>query len=183
LLDDAPKTQEPVKTEAPAAAPETYADFTRPEGVEIDAEIHGKFTGIAKELGLSQENAQKVYDLGAEMAVKQRSAIIEQIETQAREWEASVASDKEYGGPKLQENMATAKKALDAFATPELKTLLSESRLIHHPEVVRLLHRVGKAISQDTAPLPSAAGGTPNANKTYSERYAEQVLTTMTGVK
>jgi hypothetical protein len=38
---------------------------------------------------------------------------------------------------------------MDAFATPELRTLLNESGLGNHPEIIRAFYRAGKAISED----------------------------------
>jgi hypothetical protein len=43
-----------------------------------------------------------------------------------------------------------AKKALDAFGTTELRSLLNESGLGNHPEVIRFMFRAGKAISEDS---------------------------------
>jgi len=43
-----------------------------------------------------------------------------------------------------------AKKALDSFGTPELRTLLNESGIGNHPELIRFMVRAGKAISSDT---------------------------------
>jgi hypothetical protein len=43
-----------------------------------------------------------------------------------------------------------AKKALDAFGTAELRSLLNESGLGNHPEVIRFMFRAGKAISEDS---------------------------------
>ena len=42
-----------------------------------------------------------------------------------------------------------AKKALETFGTPELRTLLNESGMGNNPEVIRAFYRVGKAISED----------------------------------
>ena len=66
------------------------------------------------------------------------------------EWEKQARNDKEFGGTALQQNLATAKKAFDAYGNPELKTLLNESALGNHPEVLRFFYRVGKAMSEDT---------------------------------
>ena len=40
-------------------APETYADFTLPEGVELDTALLTDAAPLFKELGLTQEQAQK----------------------------------------------------------------------------------------------------------------------------
>lgn len=132
--------------DAPQGAPEKY-EFTAPEGKEFDAEVIGQFSDIAKELNLSQEAAQKLVEtMGPKIAERQMA----QVEMVRNEWAQQAQADKEYGGEKLQENLAVAKKALDSFGTPELRALLNESGLGNNPEVIRFMFRAGKAISEDT---------------------------------
>jgi len=83
-------------------------------------------------------------------------------------WAASASSDKEYGGDKLTDSLSSAKKALDAFGTPELRTLLNDSRLGNHPEVIRLLVRAGKAISEDRMVTGGAGPATASTNTAKS---------------
>ena len=85
----------------------------------------------------------------------------EQIAKARNEWADTSRADKEFGGEKLAENLATAKKAMDAFATPELRTLLDESGLGNHPEVIRMFYRTGKAMSEDRFVTGQAAKGVP----------------------
>lgn len=149
--DPSKKAEQTDDKEANAeGAPEAYADFAMPEGVEIQGEALEEFKTLAKELNLSQKDAQRLADLGA----KQASRLAEQpsqILAEARvEWEKQARNDKEFGGQAVEANLATAKKALDAYGTPELKTLLRESALGNHPDVIRLFYRVGKAMSEDS---------------------------------
>lgn len=141
------KTDETAAT-TEKVVPEKY-EFKQPEGVSLDADALGEFEGLAKELKLSQEEAQKVTDIGAKLAQKWEAKQAEVVQQAAAEWATAATADKEYGGDKLPENLATAKKALDTFGTPELRTLLNDSRLGNHPEVIRFMFRAGKAISED----------------------------------
>lgn len=130
-------------------APEEYAEFTMPEGVEFDAELGGDLKSFAKEQNLSQEQAQKLADLGAKQLQKFQALQADAV-AQAREtWQSEARADKEYGGDKFDESLASAKKAVDAFATPELKTLLNQTGLGNHPELIRFMVRAGQAISED----------------------------------
>jgi hypothetical protein len=126
-------------------APEKY-EFKAPEGREFDAEVLNNFSEVAKELNLSQDAAQKLLDKMAPIVEQRQIQQIEQVRTQ---WADASKNDKEFGGEKLQENLAVAKKALDQFGTPELRTLLNESGLGNHPDVIRFMYRAGKAISED----------------------------------
>lgn len=149
-------TQQPTAAEAAAAAakagekvvPEKY-ELKAPDGVTLDSEALGEFEGLARDLKLSQEDAQKVTDIGAKLAQKWETKQAEVIQQAAADWVKEAAADKEFGGEKLSENLAVARKALDAFGTPELRSLLDGSRLGNHPEVIRFMVRAGKAISED----------------------------------
>lgn len=126
-------------------APDKY-EFKAPEGQEFDPDVLGEFSEAAKDANLSNDAAQKMLDrIAPAMAAKQAKV----IEDGKAAWAESSKADKEFGGDKLNENLAVAKKARDAFGTPELKSLLDESGLGNHPEVIRFFFRAGKAISED----------------------------------
>lgn len=155
-------------------APEKY-EFKAPEGSEFDAEIIGSFSEIAKELNLTQEAAQKLLDtMGPRIAERQMG----QLEAIRNDWAQASQTDKEFGGDKLQENLAVAKKALDSFGTPELRALLNESGLGNNPEVIRFMYRAGKAISEDTyvgnSPGAGAKGQPKDFNAAASALYSNQ---------
>ena len=146
----------------PVGAPEKY-EFASPDGVQLDVKDVRAFSEVAKELGLSQEAAQKVIDkMGPAIAARQTEAL---AQAQAQ-WVEGAKADKEFGGDKLPENLAVAKKALDQFGTPELRELLNTSGLGNHPEVIRVLYRAGKAISEDRF-VPAGTGG-PKGSKDYA---------------
>lgn len=136
------KTEE---AEKPAGAPEKY-EFAAPEGHEFDPSVIEQFSEVARELNLPQDAAQKVLDKMAP-AIASRQA--EQVQAVREQWANDARADKEFGGDKLTENLSYAKKAMDQFATPELRTLLNDSGLGNHPEVIRTFVRVGKTISED----------------------------------
>lgn len=137
-------------------APESY-EFKAPDGVQFDDAVIGAFSEVAKELNLPQDQAQKVLDKMAPVIAARQD---EQFQAARAEWAEAAKTDKEFGGEKLTENLGTAKKALDALATPELRTLLEESGLGNHPEVIRVFYRAGKAISEDRF-VTGRNGGSP----------------------
>lgn len=138
--------------------PEKY-DFKAPDGMEYDQETIDIYAEAAKEAGLSQEKADIILGKIAPHLAQQQ---IKAVEKASAEWVAASRADAEFGGDKLNENMAVAAKAMEKFATPELKTLLNESRLGNNPEVIRLFYRVGKAISEDG--FVSATGAPQNSD-------------------
>lgn len=154
------------QADKPAGAPEQY-DFQSPEGLTLDGTVLEQFSAAAKEMDLPQDKAQLMLDKMAPV-LAQRQA--EQIQAVRAEWADTSRADKEFGGDKLGESLATAKKAMDAFATPELRTLLDESGLGNHPEVIRLFYRTGKAMSEDS--LVTGAPGKGQAQKDPRNLYA-----------
>ena len=149
----APAPAAPPAVAAPPAAPESYT-FTAPEGHELDSATADAFAGVAKELGLTQDAAQKVVDKMAPH-LAQRQA--EQIKAVHEQWREQSTADKEFGGDKLAENLGLAKKAMDTFASPELKALMNQTGLGNHPEVIRMFVKAGKAISEDSFVAGKAA--------------------------
>lgn len=163
--------QQPAASTAPAAgtegearpadkptAPEQY-EFKAPEGVKLDDAVVAEFSAVAKELGLPQDAAQKVIDkLAPKIAAQNAQAFEAAIKSASDSWINAAKSDKEFGGEKLSENLAVAKKALDRFGTPELRKLLGAydpttnpqgTGLGNHPEIIRAFTRAGRAISED----------------------------------
>jgi hypothetical protein len=121
---------------APAAIPEAY-QFTPPEGLTLDEGAVAEFTPIARELGLNQAQAQKLVDLyGARFMGATPEA-------QIQKWEADLMADPEAGSSSA---IAAAKSVVQNFGTPELRDALNKSGLGSHPELVRLLARVGRAL-------------------------------------
>lgn len=156
------------KTDEKTGAPEKY-EFEAPEGQAFDDQVIEAYSEVAKELNLSNDDAQKLLDKVAPvMAARQQ----EKIKAVVDGWSESAKTDKEFGGEKLNENLSTAKKALDAFGTPELKALLNESGLGNNPEVIRFMYRAGKQISEDTFIGGKAPSGSDKslADKLYSNQ-------------
>ena len=131
--------------EKPEGAPESY-DFKAPEGKEFDPEVLGVFADAVKDANLSQDKAQALLDKIAPAIAEKQAKHLEELNKQ---WVETSRNDKEFGGDKLDENLAVAMKARDEFASDELRTLLKETNLGNNPEIIRLFYRVGKAISED----------------------------------
>lgn len=149
--------EETKPAESPAkvdGAPEKY-EFKAPEGKEYDPGILSSFEAAARDSNLTQEAAQKLLDT---MSPKIAERQLEQVTAIRKGWVEESRADKEFGGVNLEVNLATAKMAYDKFASPELKTLMVATGLGNHPEVIRMLFRIGQQLSEDTF-----VGGQPEA--------------------
>lgn len=136
------------KEQKPEGAPEKY-EFTAGEGVELDAEALKDFEPVARDLNLTNEQAQKLVDAYPKIlaGVQQRQAEAWQKQTEG--WAETVKADKEIGGDKLTANLSAAQRALDQFGTPELKEYLNATGLGNHPDLVKTFVKIGKAMSED----------------------------------
>lgn len=138
---------------AAQAAPEAYEPFDVEGQQFTEAQLEG-FAATAKELGLSQENAQKML---AAMVPTARQYLVDDLKAKSHEWASLSEKDPEIGGANFKANVGVANQALKQFATPEFTALLRGSGLGAHPEVVRVFYRIGKAMQQDHGVTGSAS--------------------------
>ncbi|MGV0269762.1 peptidase [Klebsiella michiganensis] len=132
----------------PEGAPEKY-EFQAGEGVELDAEALKDFEPVARELNLTNEQAQKLVDAYPKILAGVQQRQTEAWQAQTEQWAADVKADKEVGGDKLTANLSAAQRALEQFGTPELREYLDGTGLGNHPELVKAFIKVGKAMSED----------------------------------
>lgn len=148
LAADKAKAEKAEKDQKQEGAPEKY-EFTAGEGVELDSEALKDFEPVARDLNLTNEQAQKLVDAYPKIlaGVQQRQAEAWQKQTEG--WAETVKEDKEIGGDKLTANLSAAQRALDQFGTPELKEYLNATGLGNHPDLVKTFVKIGKAMSED----------------------------------
>lgn len=160
----APATEKPAEPAKPAEAktdsppakeivPEKY-NLKLPEGSQLPASAVEKVTLLAKELGLSQEKAQKLVEnesaLHQAYANENRLKFQEQVGT----WAKDLASDKEVGGANFKENAEVAHRALMHFGGEGFAKALSDSGFGNHPDLFRAFYRIGKEMMDDKAVIP-----------------------------
>ncbi len=138
-------------------APDKYEDFILPDGVELDEKMMGDFVPIAKELNLTQDQAQKLISL---QSGKMQSMLEEQQQTWVKvqdDWKTAVKSDTELGGPAFDKTISDAKVFLKQFATPGLMEALDATGVGNHPEFIRAFARAGKLMGEDALALGGAS--------------------------
>lgn len=146
-----PPAQAPAEPPAPVV-PEAYAFADLPEGYVISDEQLAAFSPVLKDLGLTQEQADKLVAFDAQRSLQAQEASQQQAvefrNKQVGEWETALRSDAAFGGANFDANVAVAKQFLTDFGTPELSAFLAESGLGSHPEVVRMFHKAGKELGE-----------------------------------
>tara|TARA_Y100001938_G_scaffold93329_1_gene127955 strand:- start:557 stop:1183 length:627 start_codon:yes stop_codon:yes gene_type:complete len=139
--------EQPAETSQPEGAPESY-EFQAIEGSDlaVDSAPVQAFSEVAKDLNLTQEQAQSVLDKVAPALAQQNEDYINDLRTQ---WVEQVELDSEIGGDNLQENLGKAIRVLDTYGTPEFKKLLGQTGLGDNPEMIRFLVRTHQDIGED----------------------------------
>ncbi len=139
----------------PVAVPEKY-ELTLPEGITLDAAGLELATPVFQELGLSNEQASKLAPVAAQWAQSIRdqgqSAMLAEVATQRAAWANEAKGDPEIGGANWDASAGIAAKALDSLGFVKgspFRSLLNDSGLGNHPEMIRAFVRVGKAIGED----------------------------------
>lgn len=145
---DEPKADETKedKPEEKPGAPEEYTDFALPEGMTADPDLITEFKAEAKRLNLQQEDAQKLVDMQAKLAVKQGKAVLEQHQKTVTGWADKVKQDL---GADYKQELSYAAKAINKFGTPELREFFNATGVGNHPELVKVFINIGKQISED----------------------------------
>lgn len=160
-------------------APEKY-EFVAPKDQVLDPAVVTEFSGLAKELNLSQVDAQKVIDKMAPLlaktdATQYASRITKAVETASAEWVTQSKADKEFGGDKFDANLAIAKLTFDTYGTPELKALLQASGLDNHPEMIRWAYRTGKQLAPDGTVVTGNTNNAGNLTGSFEERASAKL--------
>lgn len=162
--------KEPADKEGEQAndAPESYDDFTMPEGIEVNQDLLEAALPVFKELNLSQDQAQKLVDLQADSVKGAQEAMAQQHVDTVSQWKTALHSDKDIGGDKLNESLANAKLFLKTHGDAETIKYLDDSGLSNHPGLLKMFSKSGALMREDnpgaehTITKPS---GSPEQNR------------------
>jgi hypothetical protein len=78
-----------------------------------------------------------------------------------RQWVFRTQTDEELGGPLLGQKLSVARSVLKRYGTKSLHLFLEQSRFGSHPELIRLLWRIGS----------EKAGGKNAASKSTGQLF------------
>ena len=161
-------TPTPAPAPAPAPAPEptpaAFTDFKMPDGMTLDKGLLDKFTPLAQGMKLNQDQAQQVVDLYAGALKAQQDAWGQTLQG----WVDQAKADKEIGGQNLESSVRISNQVLDKFG-PNLRSVAEQYGLAHHPEFMRMLVNIGKAMGEDVL----VRGGNPPTQeaKTTAQKF------------
>lgn len=150
--------------------PADFSKLTLPDGFDgLDTEAVELAKPVLDKLGLTTQGqvqeAVTLYTQLGERLVQQ--AFTQALETHAarvKEWRDEARAHPDLGGGNVKEfaaNMALAERTLAQFGTPRLTADLRENGMANHPDLVRLMALVGKAVAEDSVEPPSAQHKAP----------------------
>lgn len=144
--------------EAEEITPESYGDFEIPDGMPINQPLLDSFKAVAAQHKMSKEVAQAVVSLKVQEVQDQNAAYLEQ----RKAWVGELKADPDFGGQAFDTNVKTAGLALRQFDQDGAAlNVLQATGLDNHPAIVKLLHRVGIQVADDTVHTGKSAGSKP----------------------
>ena len=131
-------------------APESY-EWTVPEGFEgeMDQASIEAFEPIARELNLSQDQANQLVKLQTEAVQRHAEALQTAHAEQMQQWQDELKNDTEFGGANYDTNVKLAQKAVQTLNMPELVEALNQTGMGNHPAFVKAFAQIGKSVSED----------------------------------
>lgn len=135
----------------PTGEPEAI-EIKVPEGIEIDEKTLGDFKGILADAKLSpSERAQKLVDMHASALKAAQEAPYNLWRQTQAEWQTKVKSDPEMGGQNFDVMRSTIAKAISDVGGTEAAKMFEAFAFTgagNHPEIVRLVYRMSKALTE-----------------------------------
>ncbi|HLB68745.1 MAG TPA: hypothetical protein VJN63_09850 [Thermoplasmata archaeon] len=156
---------------SPGATPGTPAVYALkiPDGSLLAQADIDSISAWAKERGYTNEEAQEIVGREHETSLRVIESLKTQHEREQQAWVDSVKADPELGGDKLSTTRDLAGKVLRRFGSDKLAEDVKRTGLGNYPEFVRLLARIGRAISEDT--LATGSIPAPGGRKSDAEAF------------
>lgn len=148
---DEGKTESNAKT----GAPEKYEPFKAPEGFEIDKDAVAKAEPIFKELGLNQDQAQKLVDFYSDISKSAGEDMVKATLAEQKEWQQKLTNDPEIGGAKLAQTKATINKAIDGILSKAEASAFREAMDYtgagNHPAFAKAIFKLASLLTEAPA--------------------------------
>lgn len=151
-------TPEPTSTPAKSeGVPETYAEFKAPEGYTIDPKALEAATPIFKELGLTQEQAQKLVDFHSSQMIDAMKAPAAEYEATRNAWKAAIEADPDIktatmdgktGLDAVKIGIGKTLAALDPALATELKTAMDLTGAGDHPAFIKAMWKLSAFVTE-----------------------------------
>lgn len=146
-----PQPQDTLLTKAQLLSPDDYVFQFSPETV-VDTMLIDEFRRFAFEQNMSLENARLMAQFYEKYVLGQSKKQSQEQEELLKSMQKACEEDSEFGGMKFLDNMRYARAAVLRFDDGSLAKILNDTGFGSHPEVVRFMYRVGKALAEKEMP-------------------------------
>ena len=145
-------------------APEKYEAFKLPEGFEANEEVLTSFTQLAKDSNLSQESAQKLIDLQAQLEIKRQ-------EVEAKNFESFNEAMRAEAAKLPPAEISLARKFVEKYASPEMKAKIARNAYMigNDVDVIKLFASAQKVIDGGFVDGKSGGGAEFSPKKLYDK--------------
>jgi hypothetical protein len=156
-------------------APESYADFTLPKGVDLDPLLIDTAVPLFKEANLSQEQAQGMVDTFQKVREAEAEGFIEQRAQQDADLRKELGAEYEPTQNRISGMLARFSKEAGAETTAEISKLLHDDYGIgSNPALVKLLDFAARGLAvEDNV---SGEGGQQGKGEKTSDADAAKEL-------
>ena len=177
--DPGSPTPQTPPAEPKTKAPESYQPFTLPAEMPAEnpqvKEALAEAGGLFRELGLTQEQGQRLIDLHAKHwlggMLNQQELFEQELDRRVAQWGEQTKAHPEFGGTRLNESLASVRRAIAHLGGEKLAHALDkETGLINHPEVFAAFARAGKLFAEDRFVGGSPAGASPDSPSAMAAR-------------
>lgn len=148
------------KSDVKHVVPEKY-EFKLPDGFTLDDSTSKEVTDTFKELGLSNDQGQKLVDFYAKKLTEASASPIEAWKAQQSEWQTAVKADPEIGS-KLPEVKQTVARAIDGLGDAKLAADFREAMDYtgagNHPAFIKAFYKLAQQVTEGR----SVKGGNPS---------------------
>lgn len=155
----------------PAKLPPEKYELAAPEGFQIDAELQATAEPVFRELGLTNDQANKLMPLVPAFAERLVQQQTDAHRAMTADWAKEAKADKEIGGANWSATEGLVAKALDRFAGPAVtkdasgaevrngfRDLLDSTGLGNHPAMIRMFRDIGRELGDGGSFARSDAG-------------------------
>ena len=150
ILGEAVKVEDLKDAEDKPFAPESYEDFTLPKDSDVSEDNVKLFNEQAKELDLTQEQAQKLLNKQLALQDEQLKAYEQEQVQKQEKWVDELKTDTEFGGKNMGETIERANRTLRTFADEDVIGLLKDTGYANNPSVIKMFARIDKQIGEDS---------------------------------
>lgn len=147
------KSTTEAKAETKPTVPETYADFKAPEGLTLNKEAIAEALPVFKELGLTQEQAQRLVEIQAKRDSATAKGPQDAYQTMRADWVKDTLANPELatGGklkPEVSQTISRGIDSMGADKAAKFREIVNTTGIGDHPDFVAAIYEMAKSVTE-----------------------------------